>query len=402
MKLALSLAERGICSTSPNPRVGCVIVKDDEVIGKGWHQMAGGPHAEINAIEDCDNPEILAGATVYVTLEPCCHHSRTAPCVDELIKHKIKKVYVAMRDPNPAVNGKGIDKLRAAGIEVECGLLEEEAKGLNRGFVKRHLSGLPWVRLKVAQTMDGAMALDSPTTERTRPQWITGEQARKDVHYWRARSCAVLSGATSITQDDSRLDVRMDDFVDIAATNNKTATAPLLIKKPMKRCLKQPLRIALDPQYSLAPSLAFFKTPGPKLWVGADDADDSPPSRPPPDTNLLLISRVEPTGGLNSIYNKELDLKHLLEGLAQREINELMVESGPRLVKSFLATGLVDELILYIAPHKMGDTNVRSGIIVNDSLTEINIEKMEELKFNLKEVKQFGDDLRLLATGNRL
>jgi diaminohydroxyphosphoribosylaminopyrimidine deaminase/5-amino-6-(5-phosphoribosylamino)uracil reductase len=201
MARALHLAERGLFTTTPNPRVGCVLVKDGAVIGEGWHERAGEPHAEPLALRAAG--EKARGATAYVTLEPCSHHGRTPPCADALIAAGVVRVVIAMQDPNPLVSGQGIVKLRAAGVEVECGLMEAEARTLNIGFVKRMTSGLPWVRSKIAASLDGRTALANGVS-----QWITGEEARRDAHVWRARSCAVLTGIDTVLKDDAQLSVR--------------------------------------------------------------------------------------------------------------------------------------------------------------------------------------------------
>ena len=346
MNMALALAEKGLYSTSPNPRVGCVLVKNDRAIGQGYHEKAGEDHAEINALKGSNYQ--AQGSTAYINLEPCYHHNRTPPCVDALIKHGVKKVYMALKDPNPEVAGKSMKKLQGLDIEVEDGLMRDEAIKLNCGFIKRYTRGLPWVRVKVAQTFDGKMIREDS-------QWITGTLSRQDVHHWRARSCAVLSGASSIRQDNSRLNVR---FAESSAKNALS--------------LVQPLRIALDPLFSLTPELDFFTTPGPKLWVGAESAQS--PLNIPCQTEVTRIP-----GG-----DEGLDLKFLLESLASRGVNELMVESGPRLTKSFLTSDLLDELILYIAPPVDGRGD--RSIISLTGLTEL----------KLVGEKMFGHDLRMV------
>jgi diaminohydroxyphosphoribosylaminopyrimidine deaminase/5-amino-6-(5-phosphoribosylamino)uracil reductase len=313
MRRALALAERGLFTTQPNPRVGCVIAHGEVVVGEGWHRRAGEPHAEVHALREAG--ERASGATAYVTLEPCAHHGRTPPCADALVAARVARVVAAIRDPNPRVSGGGFAKLRDPGIEVATGLCEAEARSLNEGFLSRMERGRPWVRLKIAASLDGRTALASGESK-----WITGEAARDDVQRWRARSSAILTGIGTVLADDPRLTVRLDE-----------PHVP-------------PLRVVLD---------ATLRTPG-----GAHVLDGSistlvahATNRAPTDARFDRVDRlgVEASGG-------KLDLAAILAALASREVNELQVEAGPILSGSFLASGLVDELLLYMAPVLLGDT----------------------------------------------
>ena len=356
MRQALALADRGLYSTQPNPRVGCVIVKDSKAIGRGWHKIAGGPHAEIMALQGLKGG--LSEADIYITMEPCSFHGRTPPCAAELIKHKPRKVYLAMQDPHPQVKGEGIRQLQEAGVPVECGILEQEARKLNRGYVRRHEAKRPWVSVKLAQSSDGKVAFASPPAN-AKDKWITGEEARADVHRLRAASCAVLSGASSVRQDNSKLNARL--------AAEKTADS-------MEEVL-QPLRIVLDPQFQLDPKLDFFTTAGPKLWVGADN---SKPASPLPAETEAITLPLAPGGGL--------DLHELLKHLAAREVNELFVESGPRLTTAFLEAKLVEELIVYVSPCIMGTEALSFDYMKADKNSQ----------FKVRERKPIGEDLRLI------
>lgn len=375
--MALSLAENGIYSTKPNPRVGCVLVKDNELLGQGWHSRAGSPHAEIIALQDASNksPANLTGATAYVTLEPCCHQGKTAPCVDALIAAKIDEIYISMKDPNPLVNGQGISKLSSAGIKVHVGLLEEEARHLNRGFIHRHINKKPWITVKIAQSLDGVMVLNNSMSSSPR-QWITGEASRRDVHLWRARSCAVLSGANSISTDNSRLNVRLD---------SDSALSPK--DQQQLKSYVSPLRIALDPRFSLEPHLDFFTTAGPKLWVGTDSY--KPPQNLPKDTDILTLPTQRQTNGGISI-----NIADLLVKLSEREINELLVESGPRLTNSFLIEGLVDEMMIYLSPKMLRAKAATNNDMIFNSLDNVTY------KFDFIKEQLFGEDLRLTLKPN--
>jgi diaminohydroxyphosphoribosylaminopyrimidine deaminase/5-amino-6-(5-phosphoribosylamino)uracil reductase len=318
MARALRLAARGLFSTSPNPRVGCVLAKDGTIIGEGWHAKAGGPHAEIDALRKV-SPGGTANCTAYVTLEPCSHHGRTPPCADALIAAGVTRVVAAMEDPNPLVAGQGLDRLRTAGIRVDSGLLEAEARELNIGFVARMTRGRPWLRLKVAASLDGKTALANGLS-----QWITGPDARRDVHAWRARSCAMLTGIGTVRDDDPRLTVR-----DIATT-------------------RQPLRIVVDSRLEISPTAAILT--GGHCLIACATGDPEKIAR----LHALGAEVVILPSKQNEAQGK-VDLPALLAELGRRGINEVMAEAGLRLNGSLLRENCVDELLIYQAPVLLGD-----------------------------------------------
>jgi diaminohydroxyphosphoribosylaminopyrimidine deaminase/5-amino-6-(5-phosphoribosylamino)uracil reductase len=313
MARALLLARRGLYTTDPNPRVGCVLVLDGLVIGEGWHERAGEPHAEVHALREAGAR--ADGATAYVTLEPCCHHGRTPPCTQALIDAGVKRVVAGMHDPNPRVAGEGANQLRAAGVQVNVGLMEAEAEQLNPGFLKRMRDGRPFVRVKLAVSLDGRTALAGGES-----QWITGEAARRDVQRWRARSSAILTGVSTVLADDPQMNVR-----DIANA-------------------KQPLRIVLDSQLRMPPQAQMLKLPGRTLVVTAS-AD---PKRAQALRNAGAEIEVFAAG------HGQVDLHALMQHLAARELNEILVESGARLAGGLLQAGLIDELVVYSAPSILG------------------------------------------------
>jgi diaminohydroxyphosphoribosylaminopyrimidine deaminase/5-amino-6-(5-phosphoribosylamino)uracil reductase len=314
MRRALELAERGMFSTHPNPRVGAVLVRDDQIVGEGWHERAGEPHAEPIAIRAAG--ERARGATAYVTLEPCCHHGRTPPCVDVLIASGVRRVVFAIADPNPRVNGGGAKLLRDAGLKVESGLLAKEASELNAGFLLRMREHRPFIRLKSAATLDGRTALSNGDSK-----WITSEEARTDVQYWRARSSAVLTSAESVIADDPRLDVRID--------------SP-----------RQPLRVVLDRRRRVRKDARILAPPGEVLLFAAASARSKTRNAP----ELLGPARIERV----KVARTHLDLARVFARLAELDINEVLVEAGPRLSGALLAAGLVDEWLLYVAPRLLG------------------------------------------------
>lgn len=349
MRRALALAALGLESTDPNPRVGCVIARGGEVIGEGWHRRPGEPHAEVLALKDAGVR--ARGATVYVTLEPCSHHGRTPPCADALIAAGIARVVAASRDPDPRVNGSGNDKLRAAGIEVETGLLADEAQALNPGFFKRHRAGRPWVRVKLAMTLDGRTALADGAS-----RWITGENARADVQRWRARSSVIVTGIGTVMADDPRLDVRVPSADGV---------------------MRQPLRVVLD-SHARTPANARILAPPGECWVcvGAD----APEFR-----EAGAVVRKLPLAG------EGIDLAALLSLLTESGANEVWVESGPRLAGAFIARGLADELVLYVAPRMLGpDARPLAQI---PSIGRID----DGPRWRYTDVQRFGDDLRIIA-----
>jgi diaminohydroxyphosphoribosylaminopyrimidine deaminase/5-amino-6-(5-phosphoribosylamino)uracil reductase len=342
MRRALALAERGLFTTTPNPRVGCVIARDGKIIGEGWHEKAGGPHAELRALEGVD----AAGATVYVTLEPCNHHGRTPPCVDALLKAKVARVIAAMRDPSPDASGGGA-RLSAASIRFEHGLLEEEARELNIGFLSRVTRRRPWVRMKIAATLDGRTALaEGSGATAGRSQWITGAEARRDGHRWRARACAILTGIGTVRADDPQLTVREVDTP------------------------RQPLRVVVDSRLEMAPNARVL----PAL-VFAGKAG--------------TLAKAEVVALPNAAG--KVDLPRMLEALADRGVNELHVEAGFRLNGSLVREGCVDEFLLYLNPSFLGDA--AQGMLDLPAPGSLDA----RLKLRVVSLDRLGDDLRLLA-----
>jgi diaminohydroxyphosphoribosylaminopyrimidine deaminase/5-amino-6-(5-phosphoribosylamino)uracil reductase len=320
MRQALVLAEKGMNTTTPNPRVGCVLVKDGQVIATGWHERAGAAHAERMAIASIDRARVR-GATAYITLEPCSHFGRTPPCADLLIEAQIARVVVAMQDPNPQVAGKGLARLRDTGIEVRCGLLEEEARALNIGFVKRMATGLPWVRAKIAASIDGQTALPDGTS-----QWITDAPARDDGHVWRARACAVMTGIGTVRQDNPRLNVRA------------IATS------------RQPLRIVTDARFEIDLGAAILSGGSTLVAVTVDLEKPlfSEKRRQCQDLGVEVIQ--VPT--VSSSH--KVDLSSLMRLMGERGCNELHLEAGARLTGAMLQDQLVDECLIYLAPMFLG------------------------------------------------
>jgi diaminohydroxyphosphoribosylaminopyrimidine deaminase/5-amino-6-(5-phosphoribosylamino)uracil reductase len=351
MARALELAERGLYTTTPNPRVGCVIVSDGEVIGEGWHERAGAPHAEANALADVKaHGRDARGATAYVTLEPCNHTGRTPPCVEAVIAAGIARVAVGMRDPNrEAANG--ADRLRAAGVAVDFGLLAAEAAELNIGFVSRATRGRPWVRLKVAASLDGRTALPSGES-----QWITGAAARADGHRWRARACAVLTGIGTVLQDDPQLDVRA-------------------VPTP-----RQPRKVVVD-RHGQVPVAARILAGAGTLIVtnGARNPDW------PAGVEVLPL----PDG------DGRVDLAAMMRELGARGINELHVEAGAKLNGALLAGGLIDEVLLYVAPCLLGDP-ARGVAEFPGGLVRL----ADRVPLSIRAVDRVGDDLRIIARVN--
>lgn len=349
MARALQLAERALWTTSPNPRVGCVLVRDGEIVGEGWHVRAGEPHAEVHALRAAG--ERARGATAYVTLEPCSHYGRTPPCAEGLIAAGVTRVVAAMEDPNPLVAGRGLAMLRAAGIETACGLLAEAAQELNIGFVSRMTRGRPWVRLKTAASLDGKTALNNGVS-----QWITGPDARRDGHRWRARACAILTGIGTVRDDDPRLDVR-----EVETT-------------------RQPLRVIVDSRLETPPTARILQG-GPVLLAAAvDDAERA---------NLLKAAGAEILLLPNAAG--KVELQALLNALAARGINEVHVEAGWKLNGSLLREGLVDELLLYMAPCLIG--HHAAGLFNLPELSDL----AGKRPLSLRDVRQVGGDIRILA-----
>lgn len=318
MSRALQLARKGLYSTDPNPRVGCVVVRDGNIVGEGWHAHAGGPHAEVEALRMAG--EHARGAHVYVSLEPCAHHGRTPPCTEALVQAGVSKVVAAMRDPNPLVSGAGLRQLTDAGIGVEHGVLEAEAAALNPGFIKRMRCGRPWVRVKLAMSLDGRTAMASGES-----RWITGPAARNDVHALRARSSAILTGIGTVLNDDPSLTVRRQP-------------AP-------PHGWRQPLRVVLDPRLSTPAQARVLRQPGRSLIFTAVDDESTAQCLREAGAEVLCFP-----GGTD-----ELDLGAVLDHLGTVEqLNEVMVETGATLSGALLRQYLIDELVLYVAPRFMG------------------------------------------------
>lgn len=349
MAQALQLAERGLYSTSPNPRVGCVIVKDGAVVGQGWHQRAGEAHAEIHALQQAG--EAARGATVYVTLEPCSHHGRTPPCADALIAAGVARVVAAMQDPNPQVAGNGLALLEQAGICTACGLLEDAARELNAGFIKRMVLGHPWLRIKTASSLDGKTALSSGDSK-----WITGAAARQDVHRLRARSCAILTGVGTVLADDPQLNVRGVDTP------------------------RQPLKVVVDSRLNTPPNAQILQA-GKTLIVCAE----------PDAKRMTALERAGAEILCLPGENAQVDLAALLSILARRGINEVMTEAGATLNGALIAAGFVDEWIMYVAPVLLGDA--ARGLFTLPEPAQMQDRKI----LAIKDLRQVGADLRLTA-----
>ena len=358
MAQALRLAERGLYGTSPNPRVGCVLVLDGDIIGSGWHERAGEPHAEVHALRAAG--EAARGATAYVTLEPCSHHGRTPPCAEALIEAGVARVVVAAQDPNPQVAGQGIEKLRSAGMVVESGLMEAEARELNIGFFARMTRGTPWLRSKIAMSLDGRTALSNGKS-----QWITGAAARQDVQHWRARSCAVLTGINTVLADDARLDVR-------------EITPPLT--RGGWEGLRQPLRVVLDSKLRMPHEARVLQGGGILVYTAVQDAEKRAVLEQASATVVVL-----PDGA------GQVDLSAVLRDLAQRGCNEVLVEAGSTLNGTLLRAGLVDELLLYVAPQLLGDA--ARGMAQLGELTSLE----QRIGLEWKDVRHVGSDLRILV-----
>ena len=355
MARALRLAERGRFTAHPNPVVGCVLVSKGKVVGEGWHERTGAAHAEVNALEAAGKK--ARGATAYVTLEPCAHHGRTPPCTEALIEAGVTKVVVAMIDPNESVAGRGLRMLTSAGIDVQIGLMQDAAVNLNRGFVKRMTHGRPFVRLKVACSIDGAIAMDSGES-----QWITGAEARNDVQRLRARSGAVMTGIGTVLADDPSLNVR---------------------DKSIGNAGLQPMRVVLDSRLRMPQSARMLALPGRTLvcCVGGEGAGDFD------SVNAEVKSFPE--------FEGRIDVDAVLADLATRGINEVLVEAGPELIGNMLHRALVDELVIYQAPHIMG-SQTRS---LAETPSWTSLADRRELQF--VDVRRVGQDTRITATLKR-
>ncbi|NTV96069.1 MAG: bifunctional diaminohydroxyphosphoribosylaminopyrimidine deaminase/5-amino-6-(5-phosphoribosylamino)uracil reductase RibD [Thiobacillus sp.] len=348
MALAIRLAGQGLNTATPNPRVGCVLVKDGEVVGEGWHERAGGPHAEVHALRNAGAR--ARGATAYVSLEPCSHHGRTPPCANALVDAGVVRVVAAMTDPNPQVAGRGIQLLTLAGIRAEVGLLENEARELNIGFVSRMTRGRPWLRLKTASSLDGKTALENGESK-----WLTGPAARQDVQHWRARACAILTGSGTVLADDPQMNVRLDG------------------------ASRQPLRVIVDSRLR-TPATARILAGGPVLLACAVD---DPARRAALEAAGAEVIRLPGPEG-------RVGLTMLLMELARRGINEVHVEAGATLNGAMLEAGLVDEWVAYMAPLVLG--HHARGLFDLPALTDM----AGRRGFVLRDAGMVGNDMRLV------
>lgn len=353
MAQSLRLARRGLYSTDPNPRVGCVLVKEGEIIGLGWHKQAGGAHAEIHALSEAG--ALARGTTCYISLEPCCHHGRTPPCTEALIEARIARVVAAMPDPNPKVSGEGLRLLEEAGISVEVGLLEEQARSLNPGFIKRMSEGLPYVRCKLAMSLDGRTAMASGES-----QWITSIESRQDAQRLRAQSSAILTGIGTVLADDPALTVRAAGIA---------------------TCGRQPLRVVLDSHLRFPRTARMLKQPGRTLVLTAVGHSRAP-------VEGIKIAAIPTLHG-------QLDLRAALQYLAEREVNEVLLEAGPILTGAMLRAGLVDELVIYMAPKLLGNEALGVADLPN-------IQRLaDHLALTITDVRKLGGDLRITARVQR-
>ncbi len=359
MARALALARRGLYTTAPNPRVGCVLLRDGRVVGEGFHRRAGEAHAEALALAAAAGR--ARGATAYVTLEPCRHTGRTPPCTGALREAGVARVVAAMHDPDPRTAGEGLAQLRAAGIHADCGLLEEQARALNEGFVSRMLRGRPWVRVKLAMSLDGRTAMASGES-----RWITGPAARRDVQHWRAQSGAIVTGVGTVLADDPALDVRPEDM------NPRS--------RRLAEPVRQPLRVIMDSRFRTPLRARILSRGAPVLIAGGR----------PPGTGEALLRRhaellaVEGTGGRPSP-------RAVLEVLARREVNDVLVEAGPAVAGAFVREGLADELLIYAAPTLLGPA--AKPLMDLPGLNRMS----QQLRLELVEVRSVGRDLRLRA-----
>ena len=349
MARALALAQRGLYTTTPNPRVGCVLVRDDEVVGEGWHERAGGPHAEVVALHAA-GPR-ARGSTAYVTLEPCHHHGRTPPCDDALVAAGVKRVVAAMRDPDPRTSGQGLARLKEKGIDVEAGVMQTEAEILNRGFISRLARGRPWTRMKIAASLDGKTALNNGKS-----QWITGEAARDDGHHWRARACAVMTGIGTVRDDNPQMNVRA-------------------VKTP-----RQPLRVIIDSRLETPPNARILE--GGNVLIACAINDSARASRLQ-DRGAEIVVMPNAAG--------KVELPQFMRELARREINELHIEAGNKLNGSLIDEGCVDELLVYLAPCLIGDR--AQGMASLPELTDLPVQH----RVAIDDARMIGGDLRILA-----
>jgi diaminohydroxyphosphoribosylaminopyrimidine deaminase/5-amino-6-(5-phosphoribosylamino)uracil reductase len=352
MARAIALTERGRDTATPNPSVGCVIAKGGRILGEGWHERAGEPHAEARALASCgESPE---GATAYVSLEPCAHEGRTPPCTRRLVEARISRVVVAVEDPNPLVAGHGAERLREAGIRVDVGLMAAEAEEAHRGFLHRARHGRPWMRIKAAASLDGRIALADGES-----QWITGEAARRDVHALRARSCAMLTGIGTVLRDDPELTVRH---------------VP---------CSRQPRRVLIDSRLDVAPGAKILKGEPPIVFTVSTDAAKR---RALESLGVEVVSAP-----VDAHAAGKTDLAAIARELGARGCNEVTVETGAKLMGSLLAAGVIDELVLYLAPKLLGDS--AQGLFALPAIARLD----EALRPRIVDVRHVGEDLRITA-----
>jgi len=349
MAQALRLAEKGLYGTSPNPRVGCVLVRDGKAVGSGWHKRAGEPHAEINALAVAG--AAAQGATAYLTLEPCSHHGRTPPCAEALIKAGVARLVAAMQDPNPLVSGRGCALMEEAGITVQTGLMEAEARELNIGFITRMAEGRPWVRMKIAASLDGKTALNNSVS-----QWITSEHARRDVHRLRARSCVVMTGIGTVLADDPQLTVR----------HIKTS--------------RQPLSAVVDSRLEIPVDASLLRGAGELIFTATAS-----------EGKIMALHDMGARTIVLPDENESVDLAGMMRRLADFEINEVLVEAGCRLNGALINAGLVDELVIYLAPYLLGD-RARCMFRLAE-LTDL----AEKRPVKIRDLRMVGPDMRVTA-----
>lgn len=352
MAKAIQLARKGLYTTQPNPRVGCVLVKQGQIVGEGYHLKAGEGHAEVNALQQAG--EQARDATAYVSLEPCSHHGKTPPCADALVAAGVSRVVAAMQDPNPQVSGQGLKRLQDAGIETECGILEAEAEKLNPGFIKRMRTGLPYVRIKLAMSLDGRTAMASGES-----QWITGAAARQDVQRLRARSSVVLTGSGTVIADDPSMNVR------VSAAQLGTEIAP-----------HQPLRAIIDSELKVPLQRQIFSLPG-ETWVYSRKAVSA-------DSRQIKVVTCDQHSG-------KLQLESVLRHLVEHQANEVHVEAGSELCGALLAQQLVDEIVVYMAPHIMGDS--AKGLFHLPGLEDM----QQRIDLQIEDIRAVGSDWRMIV-----
>jgi len=364
MTRAIELAKKGLYSTKPNPAVGCVLVKNGKIVGEGWHQQAGQPHAERIALAEAGKK--AKGATAYVTLEPCSHFGRTPPCADGLVQAEVAKVIVAMKDPNPLVAGQGIKRIKDAGIDVHVGLLESEAKTVNLGFMNKMENQLPFVRLKIASSMDGRTAMENGESH-----WITGPESRAEVHKMRARCGALITGIGTVLADDPSLNVRLSD----------EALAELNLTQ--ENC--HPIRVVLDPNLSMPLDAKMLSLPGKTILMTSRETVE----RSPEVVDLILNQNIEMVAV--AADEDRLDIESILRYLAtEADVNDVMVESGAIVAGAFMQSGLVNELHCFIAPSLMGDA--AKPMFALPGIDSMN----EKLNFTIQSMDRFGEDARII------